>query len=249
MALKKGADRGCQRVVFHGIGGSRSFAAGTSQPNLFANSGDSGDRQHPHFSILPQGCMRQHLDDRAAEKIDSLRTVRILVSLHSADLSCLSSPAWHSLRECNFLRVSRKMIHVIRNGSVKAALLAGAALVAGSAAAQDIADTVYTGGPILTIDDAQPTVEAVAVKDGKILAVGSMADLLKHQDDTTDVFDLDGRAMLPGFVDSHGHVVMGGFRRFRRTFWRRRMARSPTSQACRQPSRHGWRTMPKWSIR
>ena len=102
------------------------------------------------------------------------------------------------------------MIHVIRNGSVKAALLAGAALVAGSAAAQDIADTVYTGGPILTIDDAQPTVEAVAVKDGKILAVGSMADLLKHQDDTTDVFDLDGRAMLPGFVDSHGHVVMGG---------------------------------------
>jgi len=102
------------------------------------------------------------------------------------------------------------MIHVLRNGSVKAALLAGAALVAGSAAAQDIADTVYTGGPILTIDDAQPTVEAVAVKDGKILAVGSMADLLKHQDDTTDVFDLDGRAMLPGFVDSHGHVVMGG---------------------------------------
>ncbi len=55
-----------------------------------------------------------------------------------------------------------------------------------------------------------PTAEAVAVKDGRILAVGSMPDLLAHQGDGTEVFDLDGRAMLPGFVDSHGHVVMGG---------------------------------------
>lgn len=76
--------------------------------------------------------------------------------------------------------------------------------------AQEIADTLYTGGPILTINDAQPTAEAVAVKDGKILAVGPLAELLRHQDDSTDVFDLAGRTMLPGFVDSHGHVVMGG---------------------------------------
>ncbi len=76
--------------------------------------------------------------------------------------------------------------------------------------AQDIADTIYTGGPILTIDDAQPTTEAVAVKDGRIMAVGSLADLIAYQGDGTDVFDLNGRAMLPGFVDSHGHVVMGG---------------------------------------
>jgi predicted amidohydrolase YtcJ len=93
---------------------------------------------------------------------------------------------------------------------LKSALLCGAVLVAGSSMAQDIADTVYTGGPILTINDAQPKVEAVAVKDGKILALGSLADMLKHQNDSTEVFDLDGRAMLPGFVDSHGHVVMGG---------------------------------------
>jgi len=76
--------------------------------------------------------------------------------------------------------------------------------------AQEIADTIYSGGPILTINDAAPRAEAVAVKDGRILAVGSRADMLVHQDATTDVFDLDGRAMLPGFVDSHGHAVMGG---------------------------------------
>ncbi|MCP4824580.1 MAG: amidohydrolase [Shimia sp.] len=76
--------------------------------------------------------------------------------------------------------------------------------------AQEIADTIYSGGPILTINDAAPRAEAVAVKDGRILAVGAHADMLVHQDATTIVFDLDGRALLPGFVDSHGHAVMGG---------------------------------------
>lgn len=78
------------------------------------------------------------------------------------------------------------------------------------AVSQDIADTVYTGGPILTMNDDQPTAEAVAVKDGRILAVGSLEDLTANRGDSTELYDLDGRAMLPGFVDSHGHVVMGG---------------------------------------
>lgn len=77
-------------------------------------------------------------------------------------------------------------------------------------AAQEVADTIYTGGAILTIDDANPRVEAVAVKDGRILAVGAMDAVSAHQGDQTEMFDLDGRTMLPGFVDSHGHVTMGG---------------------------------------
>jgi len=76
--------------------------------------------------------------------------------------------------------------------------------------AQEIADTIYSGGPILTVNDAAPRAKAVAVKDGRILAVGTQAEMLAHQGDGTTVFDLDGRAMLPGFVDSHGHAVMGG---------------------------------------
>jgi predicted amidohydrolase YtcJ len=107
-------------------------------------------------------------------------------------------------------KISLRIIMINLKSPLKAALISSVVLVAGSATAQEIADTVYTGGPILTIDDTQPNVEAVAVKNGKILAVGSLADMLKHQDDTTGVFDLDGRAMLPGFVDSHAHVVMGG---------------------------------------
>jgi predicted amidohydrolase YtcJ len=78
------------------------------------------------------------------------------------------------------------------------------------ACAQEIADTIYTGGPIVTIDDARPGAESVAVKDGRILAVGDAASVSAHRGESTKIFDLDGRAMLPGFVDSHGHVVMGG---------------------------------------
>ena len=75
---------------------------------------------------------------------------------------------------------------------------------------QEPADTIYHGGPILTINDSQPRAEAVAVKDGQILAVGNLADLQAHVNDNTESIDLQGRALLPGFIDSHGHVVFGG---------------------------------------
>ncbi|MGV6803632.1 MAG: amidohydrolase [Ruegeria sp.] len=90
-------------------------------------------------------------------------------------------------------------------------LALGASLCFGSlATAQQVADTIYAGGPILTIDDNQPTAQAVAVKDGRIIAVGDLSEIRDHQGDDTKIFDLDGRTMLPGFVDSHGHVVLGG---------------------------------------
>jgi predicted amidohydrolase YtcJ len=79
-----------------------------------------------------------------------------------------------------------------------------------AAAVRDTADAIYRGGPILTMNDAMPRVEAVAVKDGRILAVGTLADVLPHRGEQTELVELEGRAMLPGFVDSHGHVVLGG---------------------------------------
>ncbi len=87
-----------------------------------------------------------------------------------------------------------------------AILLAGLSL---SALAQT-ADTIYHNGPILTIDDANPRAEAVAVKDGKILAVGKKDEVLKTKGDITKLIDLSGKTMLPGFVDAHGHVFGGG---------------------------------------
>lgn len=72
------------------------------------------------------------------------------------------------------------------------------------------ADIIYHGGPVITINDAAPRAEAVAVKDGKILAVGKKDEVLKTKGDATKLVDLAGHAMLPGFVDAHGHVFGGG---------------------------------------
>jgi hypothetical protein len=67
------------------------------------------------------------------------------------------------------------------------------------------ADTIYLGGDIITMDEKYPAADAVAIKDGKILAVGSKADVLKTGGAFTDIVDLGGRTMLPGFIDGHSH--------------------------------------------
>lgn len=85
-----------------------------------------------------------------------------------------------------------------------------ACLLMVSPAMGQVADQIWSGGPVVTINDAQPVAQAVAVKDGRILAVGSSEDLQKHRGDQTQMMDLKGRAMLPGFVDAHGHAFMIG---------------------------------------
>lgn len=72
------------------------------------------------------------------------------------------------------------------------------------------ADAIYSGGPIITMNDAAPRVEAVAIKDGKIVAVGTKAEVEKFKAAGTKTIDLAGKAMLPGFIDGHGHVFTTG---------------------------------------
>jgi len=74
----------------------------------------------------------------------------------------------------------------------------------------EIANVIYHDGTIITINDAQPRAEAVAVKNGKILAIGTSEEILIHKGKQTECIDLEGRTMLPGFVDAHGHVMGGG---------------------------------------
>jgi predicted amidohydrolase YtcJ len=74
-----------------------------------------------------------------------------------------------------------------------------------------VADSIYTGGDIVTINETQSTAEAVAVKDGKILTLGSRVAIEKaHKGATTTVVDLAGNTLLPGFIDAHGHVFGTG---------------------------------------
>jgi predicted amidohydrolase YtcJ len=73
------------------------------------------------------------------------------------------------------------------------------------------ADAIYFGGSIVTVDDRRPSAEAVAVKDGRIVAVGSRRDVERAQKGrTTKMVDLAGRTMIPGFIDAHGHMWAAG---------------------------------------
>jgi predicted amidohydrolase YtcJ len=83
------------------------------------------------------------------------------------------------------------------------------ALVAASAAGQP-AERIWVGGSILTMDDRAMRAEAIAEAGGKIVAVGSRAAVMKRKGPGTQVIDLGGRTLLPGFVDAHGHMVGGG---------------------------------------
>jgi len=69
------------------------------------------------------------------------------------------------------------------------------------------ADMIFFGGPIYTGVDNAPTVEALAVDDGKIVAVGALADILTEFGDGAQQVSLDGAALFPGFTDAHAHLL------------------------------------------
>jgi len=78
-------------------------------------------------------------------------------------------------------------------------------------AGSDKADTIYVGGPILTMEGDEPAyVEAVAVKDGRIAFAGSKVDVENLKGEGTRWIDLGGKTLVPGFIDGHSHVLQFG---------------------------------------
>jgi hypothetical protein len=84
--------------------------------------------------------------------------------------------------------------------------------IGGMAAAQD-ADVLLTHGNVYTVAEKQPKAEAIAVKSGRIVFVGSNDDAKKFH--TAKIIDLHGRTVLPGFTDSHCHIFGIGEREMR----------------------------------
>ena len=78
--------------------------------------------------------------------------------------------------------------------------------VAAPAPAQN-ADTVLLNGKLLTVDKQFSTREALAVRDGRIMAVGTTADIKKLSGPGTRVIDLGGRTVIPGLIDNHMHAI------------------------------------------
>jgi len=74
-------------------------------------------------------------------------------------------------------------------------------------AASDAPDTVYTNGKIYTVNESQPWVEAVALRDGKFLLVGTNDEILALKGAETEIIDLEGKFVMPGMIDVHTHAI------------------------------------------
>lgn len=72
------------------------------------------------------------------------------------------------------------------------------------------ASLIITNGKFHTVDREAPTAQAIAIRDGKFLAVGSENDVMQHAGPETQVIDLHGHTAVPGLNDSHLHLIRGG---------------------------------------
>jgi predicted amidohydrolase YtcJ len=71
-------------------------------------------------------------------------------------------------------------------------------------------DLILHNGKIATQDDRRSIVEALAIRDGKFLAVGSDREVMRFRDQGTKLIDLRKRTVIPGLNDSHLHLIRGG---------------------------------------
>lgn len=101
--------------------------------------------------------------------------------------------------------MKKRKANLIRTG-----LLGVAAVAAASPAWSQNADTILVNGKILTVDSQFSTRDAIAIRDGKITAVGSNADVRKQAGPKTRAIDLQGHTVIPGFIDSHIHAIRAG---------------------------------------
>jgi len=76
--------------------------------------------------------------------------------------------------------------------------------------AEEAADLILVGGRVLTVDAQDRVAEAIAIRDGRILAVGTAAEIERLAGPGTERIDLAGRTATPGLIDAHAHFSQGG---------------------------------------
>src|SRR5437762_14203326 len=89
--------------------------------------------------------------------------------------------------------------------ALAAPLLTQVAAQAQRSAAPPQADTIYHNGKIVTVWDARPVAQAMAVKDNRFVAVGTNDEVLRSAGPSTRKIDLRGRCVVPGLIESHVH--------------------------------------------
>ena len=78
---------------------------------------------------------------------------------------------------------------------------------AGQQPAVDAADLVLTNGKVVTVEEGAPNAQAIAVRGSRIVAVGSSAEIKKLVGPKTQVIDVQGQLVIPGFIEGHGHFT------------------------------------------
>jgi predicted amidohydrolase YtcJ len=96
------------------------------------------------------------------------------------------------------------------NRLVLIAALSLAAGVAPTHAQAPAADMVLINGKVITLDDTSSILQAIAIRDGRVLAVGADEDIRKRADSRTKIIDLGGSTVVPGLMDSHIHALRAG---------------------------------------
>ena len=66
---------------------------------------------------------------------------------------------------------------------------------------------IYINGNVITVNEKEEVAEAILIIDGKIEAVGTTKEILALADESTEIIDLEGKTVLPGLIDPHGHIV------------------------------------------
>jgi predicted amidohydrolase YtcJ len=101
---------------------------------------------------------------------------------------------------------------MIRKATLLAAVFRASAVMASLMvqAAGPVAEVVYRNGRIYTLDSQSSVISAVAMMDGKFLAVGGEADVKPFIGPQTQVIDLGGKPVIPGLNDTHNHTMQAG---------------------------------------
>ena len=109
------------------------------------------------------------------------------------------------------------MIKLIRNAAMTVALFAFAGTIAISNAQQAAPDLILSNGKIITVDQRFTIAEAVAIKNDRVIGVGSNQEILRLAGSGTKKIDLKGKSVIPGLIDNHMHLLRGG------TTWQREL--------------------------
>ena len=92
-------------------------------------------------------------------------------------------------------------------------------LLTASPAFAQPAETILTNGKIISADDKENIYQAMAIRDGKIIALGKTSDMTTWQGAQTKVLDLKGKAVIPGLIDSHMHAIRAALSYSKEVHW------------------------------